>query len=384
MTLSKAYKATKIIEAIENYSLFEINKLKESKSTRKKRNDWYYSDHEFWKKVISTPENFWNRKMNFSQFTLCDWVSRVPGLYWTKYSEEIRRHSKKDIARQSRQWIELKPFGKSKKVVGGIGTLLLSPNDEGKRLMSVSSSCNASVGIPVLISPNVFDSLKLEKGDVINIMNATWQPMDSHWSVRFASTQNIPKGYLIIDSPEKVSIIKKDMPFAFQPFSIMEYQKDDALLYDFVYLGVDNKLKNLNSVIQKFFNYYAKKEDRHGTYLLNPNMIQPLFETQYTTPSEMQSPSEKAKLQLIYKRIRKQEFKKTTLDKLIETLPHFYDSSIAIRRLAKTVGVSSAMFQEDNAASMSAQLINYCFETNKIEELTDRMIVEYPQIFYRK
>jgi hypothetical protein len=30
---------------------------------------------------------------------------------------------------------------------------------------------------------------------------------------------------------------------------------------------------------------------------------------------------------------------------------------------------------------MSAQLINYCADGNKIEELTDRMIVEYPKIF---
>jgi len=110
-------------------------------------------------------------------------------------------------------------------------------------------------------------------------------------------------------------------------------------------------------------------------------MIQPLFETQYNSPTEMQSASEKAKLELLYKRIRKEAFKKTTLNKLIEALPHYYNSSMAVKRLARNVGVSQAIFQEDNAASMSAQLINYCFDENIIEELTDRMYVEYPKIF---
>lgn len=381
MELSNAYKATKVVEAIENYSLAELNTTTEAKPTRSSGDNWFYDDEYFWRQIILNPDKFWNKRLSFRRFVLCDWISRVPGLYWTKYSEGIRQHSQNEIAKQSKQWIELYPLGKSKKVLGGIGTILLPPNDEGKRLMSISSSCNASVGIPVLIFPDVFDSLNLKEGDGIDIIDARWQAMDSNWSKRFASTQGIPRGCLIVDSPEKIKIIKKDIPFSFHPFSIMEYQKGEALLYDFVFLGVDNKLKNLQYEIEKFFTYYASKENRHGKYLLNPNMIQPLFETQYNSPTEMQSASEKAKLELLYKRIRKEAFKKTTLNKLIETLPHYYDSSVAIKRLAKCVGVSQAIFQEDNAASMSAQLINYCFDENIIEELTDRMYVEYPKIF---
>lgn len=123
----------------------------------------------------------------------------------------------------------------------------------------------------------------------------------------------------------------------------------------------------------------VKKID--GKYILNPNMVEPILETQYDSPLEMQQPSEKTKIDLMYKRIRRLSFKRTTLDKLIEVLPQFYDSSMAIERLAKTVGVSITIIQEDNAASMSAQLINYCYDENKIEELTDRTIVEYPLIF---
>jgi len=381
MKLPNIIKATKIIETIENYSIAESNSFTYSEPTNPNSSDWFYEDEQFWHEVISNPEKYWNRKVNLYDFTLCNWVARVPGLYWSDHSSAIRKHTTNEIAKQSKQWIEFNPPGKSKKVIGGIGTILLPPSDEGKQLLSLSSSCNASLGIPVLIFPDVFDSLSLKEGDALRIQNAKWQPLDLGWSKRFASTQGIPRGCLIIDSPDKIEIIKRDVPVAYHPFSIMEYQKGDALLCDFIYLTIDSKLKNARKEIETFFRYYANKEDRHGRYLLNPNVIHPYFDTQYNSPSEMQQTSERSKIELIYKRIRETQFKKTTLSKLIQVLPRFYGSSESLKRLAKTVGVSQAILQEDNAASMSAQIINYCYDENRIEELTDRMIVEYPQIF---
>jgi hypothetical protein len=317
MQLSTVYKTTKVVEAIENYSLAGNNEFYQNKSPTKIENNFFYDDRQFWSKVISKPEKYWNKQLSFYAFTLCEWVARIPGLYWADHSTEIRKHSENEVAMQSKQWMELYPPGKSKKVLGGIGTILLPPNDEGKRLLCVSSSCNASLGIPILIFPDVFDSLDLKQGDCITIKNARWQPLDLSWSKRFASTQGIPRGCLIIDTPDKVQINNRDIPVAYHPFSIMEYQKGDALLFDFVFVTVDSKLKNVRREINDFFKYYASKEDRHGRYLINPNMIQPLFETQYNSPLEMQKVSEKAQVELLYKRIRDVGFKKTTLSKLI-------------------------------------------------------------------
>lgn len=384
MDLSNLFKATKIIETIENYSIADSNEFINADPSNLDNDNWIYSDEQFWSKVISEPEKYWNKNFNLYTFTVCDWVARIPGLYWADFSVEIRKTSKNEVAIQSKQWIEFNPPGKSKKVLGGIGTILLPPNDDGKRLLSISSSCNASLGIPILIFPEVIDAISLKQGDAISIKNAKWQPLDLSWSKRFASTQGIPRGCFIIDSPNKIEILERNIPVSFQPFSIMEYQKGDALLYDYVYLTIDSKINNLRKEIEMFFNYYAKKENRNGKYLINPNMIEPYFETQFSFPSEMQHQSEKAKLQLIYRRIKDLEFSRTTLNDLIEILPSYYDSNLAIRRLAKSIGVSAALLQEDNAASMASQLINYCYETNKIEELTDRMIVEYPIIFNKQ
>lgn len=384
MDLSNLFKATKVIETIENYSIADRNEFIDAVSSNLENAIWINTDEQFWRKVISDPEKYWNKNFNLYAFTFCDWVARIPGLYWTDFSKKIRKTSKNEIAKQSKQWLEFNPPGKSKKVLGGIGTILLPPNDEGKRLLSISSSCNASLGIPILVFPEVIDALTLKQGDTISIKNAKWQPLDLSWSKRFASTQGIPRGCFILDSINKIEIKKRNIPVAYQPFSIMEYQKGNALLYDYVYLGVDSKLKNVRNEIEKFFNYYAQKENRHGKYLISPNMIEPYFETQFSFPSEMQHQSEKAKLQLIYKRIKNFEFSRSSLNDLIEILPSYYDNNLAIRRLAKSIGISAALLQDDNAASMASQLINYCFDTNKIEELTDRMIVEYPVIFNKQ
>ena len=314
-------------------------------------------------------------------FVVSNWVARVPGLYWADYSSALRIFADNKIAFKSEEWVEFRPLGKSSKVLGGIGTIRLPPNDDGKRIFSVSSCCNASLGIPILVFPDVIDALSIEEGDVVDINNAKWQALDTNWAQNFATTKDIPRGYLIIDSVDKIIVTRRNVPVAYHPFSIMEYQSNDALLYDFVYVTADTKYKNGRKKIEDFFSKYATKEGRNGSYLLNTDMVQPLFEARYTSPLELQRPSEKAKLELLYRRIHEVNFDKTTLDKLIEILPRYYSNGSGIRMLAKRIDVRESMLMDDDAASMSAQLIYHCMRVGKIEELIDRMCVEYPRIF---
>lgn len=377
-----AYKGVKIIETIENYSIIKSELVIDKHNANFCSESYIIDDKEFWCKVTNNQNEFWNKNFSFYHFVVSDWVARVPGLFWTEYSAEIRKHSEQDIAIKSNDWIVFHPPGKSKKVLGGIGTIHLPPNDEGKRLISITSSCNASVGIPILIYPEIYDLLNLKQGDVVDIEEAKWQQMDIPWAKRFASTEKVPRGYLIIDSIDQIRISRNEnVPVLYHPFSIMEYQSKDALLYDFVYLSLDSKVKNQRREIETFFNDYAKQENRNGSYLINPDITNPTFETQYISPADMQRPSEKAKLDLIFQRIRNTRFNHTTLDELIHVLPNYYNSSVSISALSQRIGISPAFLADDNAASISAQLINLCIKKNKIEELIDRMIVEHPTIF---
>lgn len=315
MSLKELYKGTKLIETIENYALAEeVSSLKEGISNDE--SFWFFNDEEFWRNVIADPNKYWNQKIDLYYFVVSDWVARIPGLYWTPSSEQIRQHKNEDIALQSKQWIEFYPPGKSKKVMGGVGTLLLPPTDEGKVLLSVSAGCNASAGIPLLCFPEVYDQLNIKQGDCVTIRSAKWQSMDNHWASKFA-TKDIPRGYLVIDSIDKIQVLERNYPVAFHPFSLMEYEYQDSLFYDFVYVTADSKVKNVDTEIERFFKEYAKKEGRNGEYLLNPNIVNPIFESRYSCPSELSGTSEKAKLNLLYERIRGAYFKEQSVEQLM-------------------------------------------------------------------
>ncbi|WP_343624478.1 hypothetical protein [Flavobacterium lindanitolerans] len=380
MSLKELYKGAKLIETIENYGLAEeIESLNEDISINE--NLWFTNDEEFWSNVIANPTKYWNQKINLYYFVVSDWVARVPGLYWAPSSELIRQHKEEDVVLQSNRWIEFYPPGKSKKVMGGVGTLLLPPTDEGKILLSISAGCNASTGIPLLCFPEVYEQLKIKQGDCVIIKDAKWQPMDMHWASKFASTKDIPRGYLVIDSVDKIQILKKNYPVAYHPFTLMEYEYQDSLFYDFVYVTADSKVKNVDTEIERFFKEYAKKEGRNGEYLLNPNIVNPIFPSRYLSPIELTQPSEKAKLNLLYERIRGAYFKEKSIEQLMIKLPQFYQSSASIKTLTKNIGLNISLLEEGSAVNMSSQLIDLCIRKGIVENLIDRIIVEYPQIF---
>lgn len=89
----------------------------------------------------------------------------------------------------------------------------------------------------------------------------------------------MPRGYLVLDNLEQIEIIGRGCPIVYHPFSIMEYEHKDSLLYDFVYVTADSKAKDVELQIENFFNDYSKKDGRNGEYLLNPNIINPIFES---------------------------------------------------------------------------------------------------------
>lgn len=380
MSLRELYKGTKIIETIENYSFSE--KLSQIQENKKTKNSYYFfKDEDFWREVSAFPLKYWGQKVDLLGFVASNWVARIPGLFWSKSSELIREHTFKDIAKQSKRWIEFNPPGKSKKVMGGIGTLLLPPTDDGKVLLSVSAGCNASSGIPILCYPEVIDQLDIKQGDCINIIGAKWQPMDTHWASKFASTKDIPRGYLVIDNINKIQKCVGNFPIAYHPFSLMEYEYKDSLFYDFVYMTADSNTKNVEKKIEFFFSDYAIKEGRNGEYLLNPNIVSPIFEARYSSPSELTHASEKAKLKLLYERIRGVHFNQESLEQLMIQLPKLYQTSTSIIRLARSIGLNVALLVEDSAASMSAQLISKCIEREMFEDLIDRIAIEYPNTF---
>jgi hypothetical protein len=375
-------KGARIIETLRNYAI--ADKLESSFVDKSEDVDrcgnFYYNDQRFWRDVIRFKDEFWFKKVDLDCFVVSNWVARVPGLYWSDSATLIRQHNANDIAIVSEEYTEFNPPGKSKKVLGGVGTLLLAPAIDGTILMSVSASCNASTGIPVLCYPEVYEALKIKQGDCVVIKNATWQPMDIQWARQFHST-DIPRGYLVIDSVEKIFVFRSGYPVIYHPFSLMEYEWNGGQFYDFVYVSADSKLKNVDKRIKKFFDDYAKKEGRFGEYLINPNVVSPIFEARYLSPTELTTPSEKAKLNLLNERVKGLYFGDHSLEELISKIPDYYDSASSIKTLASNIGINKSKFEDSSAVNMSSQLIDLCIKYNKEVELIDRLSVEYNEIF---
>jgi len=387
MDLKTAYQGAKIIETVENYSIADETHsvVERPELTGDHRNvnsfNTIFSDEEFWQTMIKQPNEILGQAIKLYHFVVSDWVARIPGLYWTDGAKILRKHTESDIAFQSPHWIKFHPPGKSKKVLGGVGTILLPPTDDGKVLISLSSSCNASTGIPALVYPEVLEAVKLKQGDCVDIENVKWVPMSVQWLQQFPFSKEVPRGYLVIDDVKKIHVRQRDFPVIYHPFSIMEYESSDTLLYDFVFVSADSKVKNVDFEVENFFLHYGKEEGRHGKYLLNPNMVKPIFESRYSSPSDLRQPSEKAKLDMLYQRVRNVFFNNVSINLLVNELPKHYQTSVSIRNLAERIGVKPALLSEDSAASMSSQLISLCIERDQTEVLIDRMVFEYPNIF---
>jgi hypothetical protein len=379
MSLQNLLTGAKIIETLENYAIAEAIEST-FVDTNEEKLHMYFDESDFWNDVLADRDRYWNSKIDLYNFVVSDWVARVPGLYWSNSSKLIREHTAADISIQSNEWIEFNPPGKSKKVLGGIGTLLLPPLSDGKVLLSVSAKCNASTGIPILFYPEVYEALKVKQGDCVVIRGATWQPMDVQWAAKFHST-DIPRGYLVIDSLEKISIEQQNFPIVYHPFSLMEYERNGGLFYDFVYVSADSKVKDVDKKIKMFFDDYAQKDARFGEYLINPNVVSPIFDSRFLSPSELTTQTEKAKLSLLYERVKGLYLGGHALEELISKIPNFYDSAASIKTLASNIGISKSKLEESSAVNMASQLIDLCLKYNKQEELVDRLSVEYNEIF---
>lgn len=163
----------------------------------------------------------------------------------------------------------------------------------------------------------------------------------------------------------------------------MEYQKADALLYDFVYLTVDSTDVMYRERMMDFFEYYKGKDNRSGKYLLPVDMSNPLFDgTLYDTIDDLKRKDEygNTQLSLISKRIRKVIEKGKNIEQLIGFVTRKYYSLEDIRAMCQHLGISTSYFTDTVPAKIVVQLIDKLLEEDRIEEMVDLVAIEHPEI----
>lgn len=389
MSAIEAYKASRIIETLENYAVSDNFADAQKNQTQGQYIDYHiYADEQFWCDILNNPKDAWNREYYFDKVGFSEWVARVPGLFYSKGSATLRRLAESKVEFVSKgKWKHYSPSGKSEKVMGGIGTISL-PNEDGQILGSISTSINASVGIPVLFSEEVSDYHNLKEGSFLS-GKGKWKKMSNDWATRFPSTSGIPKGYLEINNPDdiQVDIFNKNVPTIFHPFSIMEYEKDGALFYDYVYVTVDSTEENYRNKIAAFFGEYEYFDNRNGRYLIEPFINNPILNNvQFNSPKELRNISTEAKphLELLVDRIRNESFKGETLNSIKIALDN-YCTLDQLKRISDTIQINpNRWFTNRAIVHESAALLDYCHQRNKVEELVDALSLENPDIFITK
>jgi hypothetical protein len=386
MTVAELYRCARSLEAVENYALASSGTTNEilEDDAEQERWDFVPDDEHFWRKMLVNPSDVWNRRFDFYGVALSTWVARVPGLFWSEGARALRRINDDAVEEyKSRDWIVLKPHGKSQQVLGGIGTLKLPPDENGRRLVTLSGGYNASSGIPALISPEVWEHHRLADGSILNLW-AKWQPMSAEWAARFPSIRGIPRGYLVVSDPDQVRrALNENAPIQFHPCTVMEYYQGDAKLYDFVFATADTRVRNYRKRVEDFFADYKDARGRFGKYLISADIADPLWEAEFDTPEALRRTElgAKSQLELLQARVRGDSFKGRNLELILQVLAREYDND-GLRRVSEMVGIPSAhWFTGAAAADSCTQLLHVCLERGKVEELLDAVAVEHPGAF---
>ena len=258
-------------------------------------------------KLDSSDEAFWWRCLNVSReledgknvylydAALSEWIPRVPGLFWTPASRKMREATKEQVQSHVNGWTTFTPEGKSMMVSGGVGTIRLPPDNSGYRLVSLSASFNASSGVPLLVSPEVWEKYRLREGCVV-IGNAQLRRIPGSWAREFPTVKGIPKICLELRDPEFFHVTHRTAPVLVHPFSIMEYWDKNAQLIDFVYASGETSDRDFHRRFATFFEAYRKEYGREGVYLTSADVSQPMWRATFSSPGDMRGKDAQVRL----------------------------------------------------------------------------------------
>jgi hypothetical protein len=386
MSLREAYVGVRIIETADNYALADAP-LNKRVVPQAAPHNWYFAeDPQFWSSVLKDPKKAWDAVLPFHEVYLSEWVARVPGLFWKPGSEQLRRLSIAAVESRSQNWTVYNPRGKSMKVMGGVGTLRLPPAADGYRLASLTTSLNASAGVPALVAPEVWD--KIRRGGACEGCllsgSARWQAMDETWAARFPSTENIPRGYLVLDQPDAIEIYPHWGPIQIHPFTIMEYAAGSKELFDFVYAQADTGSNDYRGRLQEFFGGYKNANERFGRYLLEGDMVDPLWEAEFMSPADLRraDPSARSQLELLEKRVAEHQLGQDTIELLLEKLAETCPTPDEVRVLSEEIGIKAALWLAGGSlAEICSQFMDEVVRRQRVETLIDKLAQRHPGLF---
>jgi hypothetical protein len=380
---AEVFKATSLIETSSNYSVADSTAAAAEK-TKTSNEIVVTSEQAFWKNVLRPGSSRqYEQRITIPNCRITKWVPRVPGLYWADQSKILRNFGSAMIEAVDEKWNHLTPQGKSMDVMGGIGTNMFAPDENGNRLAGLMLRNDASTAIPALITGDVWDELKLKDGSYISVIKARWQLMAQQWLSRFIGDA-ISRAYLVINKPGQISVINNfNNPYTVHPYSIMEYTSDGATFYDYVFYRTEMQHNTYDRHdASDFFETYRKNRNRNGHYLLASDIEDPLFDAVYSSPEDIRrnEVAGKTHLQILKEKIKQRYYHGKLIDEVIIDIGKLYNDQDDITRLAAITGIAVNQLAGNRTSDLIAALVYQCVEADKVELLINRIAQEHPYI----
>lgn len=344
----------------------------------------YLRDDQFWEEVIHNPAVARRKQFVFENVTISEWVARVPGLAWSE--EAVRfRNSVEHVERMIGGYAYTPPV-KSAHVMSGVGTLRLAPATDGSALVSLSVFGDAALGVPALISADVFDKIQVEgslEGRVI-AGKARWMPMAETWAVNFPDVGRLPRGYLLLNQPDQVTVLERRARTLIYPFTVMQYESGASELFDYVYAGANTDEKDHRLELENFFKRYQTDIGANAEYLFNGDMIDQLWTARFLSPEHLRraDPGAESQLDLLEERVRERYMGKTDLEVLLSRMGEMLNEDNA-KDISDEIGLSYSLWHVAGVteAEMCSMLLQAAIEKKLLEALVKRLAVRNPALF---
>jgi len=347
-------------------------------------NPIHLQDDEFWATILSDPQKAWRQQFIFNNVTVSEWVARVPGLGWSK--EAVRLQNNVEHVEKMIGGYAYDPPTKSAHVMSGVGTLRLSPGDDGSALVTLSAFGDASLGVPALMSAEVFDKVRQDgslEGRVVS-GKARWIPMSQTWAANFPNVGKLPRGYLRLDKPDDITIHGSGRPTQIFPFTVMQYESGASELFDYVYAGARTDDGQHRKHVEAFFDKYKKDVGGNATYLFNGDMVDELWAAKFTSPAELRrtDAGAQSQLSLLEARVRERQLGKSDIEQLLKRMGETLAESDA-KVISDEIGIPYANWfvSGTTLADVCNQFVDAARLHNRLEALVQALAIRKPGFF---
>jgi hypothetical protein len=394
MSTETLIRAASAIRTAQDYVKFPgYNNLIESEPNKTSKN--YINEKDFWNDVLAYGKVGYKMcagdKINLLGFSLSSWVPRVPGLYWKSESKRLRAAAYNEKISEN----IYTPLGKSLFVMGGVGNVRLLPT-VSSCFLCASSSGYYWQGIPVLLQGEAFNVFKKVPSGVKTNISGIWSPMPREYAQGMGGDAGIPRFCLVVSQPDDITPLAESVDGHAAAWTLCEHRdENERIIYNFIYCTFEiPRSKLLNQAIQNdsfitneavwFLKNYMK--EFHGQAMTDFDEEVPNFGALLPVKELMNPLVDSRKIRSFIDHIKKQVLSRDRVS--YDEIPNMLINNFNIEELRTltldylALDINNLIGPRAGKAEQVDEIITYCEQQDKMEDLAIAIIQERPQLIH--